>query len=70
MITGPANHKLHVTFLVIAMSSSLYRLIVTTISSPSYQLGYQSALAFSGAEVLQVTCEPNKQFTLIVGLQR
>ena len=69
MITGPANYGLHVIFLATAMSSSSHRLIVATTSSPSYWLGYQSALAISGAEVLRVACEP-KQFALIVGSRR
>ena len=41
-------------FLATAMSSSLYRLIVVTTSSLSYQLGHQSVLALSGAEVIRV----------------
>ena len=53
------------------MSSSLYRLIVATTSSPLYQLGHQSALALSGAEVLCVTCEPpTEQVRLIVSSRR
>ena len=35
-----------------------------------YWLGYKSVLALSGAEVLRVACEPNKQFALIAGSQR
>lgn len=58
---------LKLIFLAIAMSSFLYCIIVTTTSSPLYQLSYQSLLAFSGVKVLRVVCEPNKQFTLIVG---
>ena len=50
-----------------AMNSSLYRLIVVTISFFSYQLGHQSVLAFSRAKVLRIACEPNKQFALILG---
>ena len=67
MITGPTDHGLQVIFLATAMSSSLYHLIVTTTLSPLYQLGRKSALAFSGAEILRVICEPNKQFALILG---
>ena len=53
------------------MSSSLNCLIVVITSSPLYQLGYQSTLALSGAEVLCVACEPpTKQVRLIVSLQR
>ena len=53
------------------MSFSLYRLIVVTTSSLSYQLGYQSALALSGAKVLRVAYEPpTKQVRLIVSPQR
>ena len=53
------------------MSSSLYGLIVVTISSLLYQLGYKSALVLSGAKVLRVACEPsNKQVRLIVSSQR
>ena len=76
MITGPADHKLHMIysclnpiFFVTIMSSSLYRLIITTTSSFSYRLGHKLALAFSGAEVLRNAYEL-KQFALIVGLQR
>ena len=76
MILRPADHGLHVNqsrlnliFLPTAMNSSLYRLIVATISSPSYPLGSTSALAFSGIEVPRVACEP-KQFVLIIGSQR
>ena len=69
MVMGPTNHGLHVIFLATAMSSSLYRLIVATISSPSFWLGYTSALALSRTEVICVTCEP-KQFALIVGSRR
>ena len=46
MITGLANHGLHVIFLAAAMSFFLYRLIITIISSCLYQLGYKLALAF------------------------
>ena len=67
MITGPADHGLRVIFFATAMSSSSYRLIVGTTSSPSYRLGYQSALALSRAEVLRIACEPSKQFALILG---
>ena len=36
-----------------------------------YQLGYKSALALSGAEVLRVVCEPlTKQIHLIISSQR
>ena len=68
MITGPANadHRLHVIFLVTAMSSSSYRLIIATTSSPSYRFGSTSVLALFGIEVSRVVCEP-KQFALIVG---
>ena len=69
MITGFADHGLHVIFLATAMSFSSYRLIVTTTSSPLYRLGYTSALALSGTEVLYVVYEP-KQFALIDGLQK
>ena len=69
MITGPANHDLHVIFLVIAMSFSSYRLIVATTSSPLFRLGYTSALVLSGIKVLCVAYEP-KQFALIVGSQK
>ena len=76
MITGPVDHGLHVIwsrlnliFLAIAMSSSSYRHIVATNSSPLYRLGHQSALGLLGAEVLYVACEP-KQFALVVGSQR
>ena len=51
------------------MSFSLYRLIVALTSSLLYRLGYKSALALVGAEVLHVACEP-KQFALIVGSQK
>ena len=47
------------------MSSFSYCLIVVITSSPSYRLSHQSAIALSGAKVLRVVCEPNKQFTLI-----
>ena len=70
MITGLADHGLYVMFLTTAMSSSLYCLIVATTSSLLYQLGNQSTLAFFEAKVLCVACEPNKQFTFIIGLQR
>ena len=69
-ITELLDHGLYVIFLATAMSSSSYRLIVATTSSPLYQLGDKSALALSGAEVLRVACEPNKQFALIVSSQR
>ena len=69
IITGPANHGLYVIFFATAMSSSLSCLIVTTTSSPSYRLGYKSALVFSGTEVLCIAYEPNKQFALIIGSQ-
>ena len=69
MISGPADHGLHVIFLTTAMSSALYHLIIATTSSPLYRLGYTSAPALSGTEVLYVACEP-KQFVLIVGSQR
>ena len=70
IITGLADHGLHVIFFATAMSSFSYRLIITTTSSLSYRLGYKSVLAFSGAEVLRVACEPNKQFALIAGSQK
>ena len=58
-------------FLATAMSSSSYRLIVITISSPPYRFGHQSALALSGAEVLRIACEPpNEQVCLIVSSRR
>ena len=66
MITGPADHGLHAT----TMSSSLYRLIITTILSPSYQLNYKSALALSRTQVLCVAYMSNKKFALIVGSQK
>ena len=76
MIPRPADHGLHMIqsrlnliFLATAMSSSSYRLIVTTTSSLLYQLGSTLALAFSGTEVPRVACEP-KQFALIVGSRR
>ena len=69
MITGPADHGLHIIFLATAISSSSYHLIVATISSPSYRLGHKSALALSGTEVLRDAYEP-KQFALIVGSRR
>ena len=76
MIPRSADHGLHVIqshlnliFLTTAMSSSLYRLIVATTSSPSYQLGSTLALALSGIEVPRVAYEP-KQFALIIGSQR
>ena len=62
------NFTLHF-FIASAMNSSSHHLIVATTSSLLYQLGHQSALAFSGAEVLHVACEPNKQFVLILGLR-
>ena len=70
MITEPADHRLHLIFLAIAMSSFSYRLNIAMTPSPSYRLGYKSALAFSRAEVLRVACELKKQFTLIVGSRR
>ena len=69
MIPGPADHELQVIFLATAMSSSSCRLIVTMTSSALYRLGHKWALAFFGAEVLRVVCEP-KQFALIVGSRR
>ena len=86
MIEGPADHGLYVTYqlhpfvlksympqphlprhryeLFFVLPYRCYNLI-----SP-YRLSYQSALALSGAEVLHIACEPNKQFALIVGPQR
>ena len=52
------------------MNSSSHYCIVATTSSSLYQLGHQSALAFSGAEVLRVACKPNKQFALILGSRK
>ena len=76
MITGPADHGLHVIqscfnliFLATTMSSFSYRFIVATTSSPLYRLDHKSALALFGAEVLCIACEPNKQFALIAGSQ-
>ena len=69
-ITRPADHGLHIIFLATAMSSFLYRLIVATISSLSYRLGYKLALVLFGAKVLRVAYEPNKQFVLIAGSQK
>ena len=47
--------QLHLSiFTTSAMNSSSYRRIVATTSSHLYQFGHQSALAFSGAEVLCV----------------
>ena len=63
MITGPVDHELHIIILAIAMSSSLYHLIVATTKSLLYQLGHKSALALSRTEVLQIAYEP-KQFVL------
>ena len=54
MITGLADHELHVIFLNTAISSSSYRFIVPTTSSPLYQLGHKSALDLSGIEVLRI----------------
>ena len=54
MIMGPANHGLYVIFLATVISSSLYCLIFAMTSSPLYQLGHKSALAFSVAKVLYV----------------
>ena len=64
---GTCSHGLHVTlprdltrdlstspFTASAMNSSSDRRIVATTSSPSYRLGYQSALAPSRVEVLRV----------------
>ena len=65
MIPRPADHGLHVIqsrlnliFLVTAMSSSSYLLIIATTSSPLYRLGSTSALAFSGTEVPRVAYKP------------
>ena len=69
MITGPADHGLHVIFFATAMSSSSYRLIIATTSSPLYQFGSISVLALFGTEIPRVACEL-KQFALIVGSQR
>ena len=45
--------------------------IVDTISSALYQLGYKSALALSGVEVLRVICKPpTEQVCLIVSSQK
>ena len=53
------------------MSSSSYPLIVVTTSSPSYQLGYKSALALSGVKVPCVAYElPTEQVCLIVSSQK
>ena len=49
------------------MSSSSHRLIIAITLSFLYQLGHQSALALTGAKVLCIVYEPNKQFALIVG---
>ena len=47
--------QLHLSiFTASAMNSFLHRRIVATTSSLLYQLGHQSALALSGAEVLRV----------------
>ena len=51
------------------MGFSLYYLIIATNLSTLYQLGHQSGLALSGAEVLHVACEPNKSLALIFGLR-
>ena len=78
IITQPARDLLtssfHPKILHASTSSSLPPLwtLLRTVSillqsHLSYQLGYQSALALSEAEVLRVACEPNKQFALIVG---
>ena len=69
MIMGPADHGLDIIFLATAMSSFLYRFIIATTSSPLFRLGYTSALALPGTEVLRIAYEP-KQFALIVGSQR
>ena len=60
---------LNLIFLATAMSFFLYCFIVVTTSSLSYQLGYQSTLALSIAEVVRVACEPSKQFASILSLQ-
>ena len=74
MIPRPADYGLHVIqsrlnliFLATTMSSSSYRLIVATTSSPLYWLGSKSALVLSETEVSRVAYKP-KQFALIVGL--
>ena len=65
MITGPIDYKLHVIFLATTMSFFSYCLIVATILSLSYRLGYISALALSGIEVLYIACKA-KQLALLV----
>ena len=52
------------------MSSFLYHLIIITTSPLLYQLAQKSVLALFRAKSLYVAYESNKQFTLIVGLQK
>ena len=70
MITGLVDHRLHVilphpaytwlinfifqSYTASAINSFSHRCIVATTSSSLYQLGHQSALAFSGAKILHV----------------
>ena len=78
MITGPVSHGLHMIlhmiyrlilhfFTTSAINSFSHQHIATTTSSLLYRLGHQSILALFGAEILLVTCNPNKQFALILG---